>query len=174
MFLQIVMNSSEWLKGWAERELKRELFAESMTSVRNFVFIWNVFEAEVFNKEAHVNDMFSSTIMAPDEIAVSTYDSIKKRYIEKETGDLKDSFNGLFNNEHEEKYEQEVIRILSSSDEICKQEMNLVCRMITWRYRCNLFHGEKSAYYLFVDNILFDVLNQYMIGMIDTHRRVVR
>lgn len=166
------MNSSEWLKEWAERELKREFHAESMTSVKNFVFLWNIFEAKVFNKEAHVKDMFTCTIMAPDEIAVLTYNTITKRYIEEKTGELNELFTGLFNNECEKKYKQEVIRILTSDGEISNQEKNLVCRMITWRYRCNLFHGEKSAYYLFVDNMIFDVLNQYLIGMIDAQPRV--
>ena len=119
-----------------------------MTPVRDFVFIWNIFEAEVFKKTAQAKDLFSCTKMAPDAITDSTYNSIKERYVDKKTGELKETFSGLFNNEFEDPgHEREVIRILTTEDEISIHEKNLVCRMITWRYRCNLFHGEKSAYY---------------------------
>ena len=163
------MNSSEWLNKWAKAELHRDcdIFGDSMMSVRNFVFIWNIFETRVFNKQASANVLFDCKTLVSDVIVDSIYGVIKNRYISQETGEIKDEFNGLFNSEKEDpKHEEEVLRILKTGVKASVEEKNLVCRMVTWRYRCNMFHGEKSAHFLLEDNVLFEPLNMFMIAMI--------
>ena len=162
-------NSSSWLGNWFKRLLGTEIQEEAMIPVRNFVFIWNVFENQLFGREAHEDDLFNEPPFSlADEETEELFRQIYDRYIDKDDKErFSEKFIGLFNEHGNRDHCETVKRIIVLGMKATVREKNLVCRMVLWRYRCNLFHGEKSAYYLLQDNSLFEPLNMYMIKMID-------
>lgn len=163
------MDSTEWLRQWSQSQLQTDLLEESMIPVRNFVFIWNVFEQTLYSRAACEKDIAKDPpFVVPGEIIDEIYNQIRDRYFDKEGRGLTDKFIGLFNDHKNKEYEEKVKQILVSKKEATETQKGFVCRMVLWRYRCNLFHGEKTAYYLLQDNSLFEFLNIYMIALIES------
>lgn len=158
------MESSELLLEWIQQSLPCPIQKEALEPVKTFALIWNIYEAKFFKKKAHGETVFKSVICSTEAMSEKLYKAIIDRYIDKETGMLNERYAGLFNGK-ESDHDNEVKRILMLP-EPTKEEINKVCRMVAWRYRNNLFHGEKSAHEIYEDNSLFEPINAYLLDTI--------
>lgn len=158
------MESSELLLEWIQQSLPHPIKKEALEPVKMFALVWNIYEAKFFEKDAKGKAVFNSAICSTEAMSEKLYRAIIDRYIDKETGMLNGRYEGLFH-EKESTHDNEVKRILMLP-EATKEEINKVCRMVAWRYRCNLFHGEKGAYEIYEDNSLFESINVYLLDTI--------
>ena len=158
------MESSELLLKWIQQSLPSPIRKETLEPVKMFALVWNIYEAKFFAKRACGKDIFESAVFSTEAMSERLFEAIIDRYIVKETRMLNGRYVGLFHGK-ESTHDNEVKRILMLSKP-SKEEINIVCRMVAWRYRCNLFHGEKDAYEIYEDNSLFEPINAYLLDTI--------
>jgi len=149
---------------WAQRSLPNPIKKEALEPVKTFALVWNIYEAKFFAKKASGEDIFESAVCPTEAMSIKLYEAIIDRYVDKVKCALNGRYRGLFHG-RESNHDNEVRRILMLSAPT-QDEINRVCRMVAWRYRCNLFHGEKSAYDIYEDNSLFEPLNAYLLDTI--------
>ena len=159
------MNSTAWIFRWAQACLGHDITEADLETVRNFVLLWNIFETRFFENKATGNKVWRASIKVSKEICVSTFDVIRSRYVS-DDGSFTNKYAGLFLGSDKE-LERRTKEILLAEKELTDEDRNEVCRIVIWRYRCNLFHGNKNAYYMLEDNKLFEYLNQYLINVLE-------
>lgn len=158
------MESSELLLEWIQQSFPCPIRKETVEPVKTFALVWNIYEAKFFGKNASGEAIFKSSVCSTEAVSQKLFNAITDRYINKEKDLFDRRYQSLFLG-RESNHDNEVRRILMLSAPT-QDEINRVCRMVAWRYRCNLFHGEKSAYDIYEDNSLFEPLNAYLLDTI--------
>lgn len=160
-----MVTSSKMLMEWVQRSLPNPINEKALESVKDFALIWNLYEDNFFEKKASGKKLFEKNdVKSTEKTAIQLYVAIIDRYIDKEIGRPNKRYPYLFRKK-EKTYDNEVKRILLSKTP-STDEINKVCRMVAWRYRCNLFHGNKEAQEIYDDNSLFESLNVYLMDTI--------
>ena len=140
-----IPNEIEWIDDFLSLEIK--LTGDDIDSVRNFSLLWNLFEGLVCNKNASANALKNaiSDLQNRNKLKIEDYDKFLKyftnRYIE--NGEINHRFNRLnLRLGDKPKLVEEVLK----GNETAPEKVLLAILIIVYRYRNNLFHGEKSIY----------------------------
>lgn len=154
-----------------------DLNVDGINRVRNFVFLWNVFETFACNKHADLNSIRQSVenINQREQILAETFepfiDYFSTRYFNP-NGDTTYSVDGLKfrpgNNDQAAK--AQVIAVLTRQMTDPKEILKALL-FILYRFRNNLFHGNKQIVQLDnqVDN--FIVANNILSIVLTTMKR---
>jgi plasmid replication initiation protein len=138
-----IPNELVWISNFLSFE--RELTGEDIENVRNFSILWNLFEGLVCNRNASANALKNavSNLQKQDKLKIEDYDKFLKyfanRYIE--NGETNDRFSKL-NLRRSDK--PELVEAVLKGTETAPEKVLLAILIIVYRYRNNLFHGEKS------------------------------
>jgi hypothetical protein len=128
-----------------------ELKSEGIDRVRNFSLIWNLFETFACNKYADINSITAAveTINSRQQIQYELVSEhlqyFADRYFNVD-GSQKDIFNGLnFRSSRTDQVaKQAVIKVLTKVESNPKEILKALL-YILFRFRNNLFHGEKEV-----------------------------
>lgn len=128
------------LRNWINERLAIDTTSPQFEHLWNFVVLWNIFEAEVF--ECHFSaSKISSHVKSLNPCFIdSSYIWLQNRYLDPNTSKVNNRFNNLRFNKRYKKY---VKNILASQSASAEEKLKIVILIIN-RYRNNLFHGEKS------------------------------
>lgn len=140
-----IPNELEWISSYLSFE--RKITENDIESVRNFSLLWNLFEGLICNKNASISALENavSDLHDRDRLKIDDYDKFlkyfTKRYIE--NGETSHRFDRL-NLRHGDK--PELVAAVLKGNETTPKKVLLAILIIVYRYRNNLFHGEKSIY----------------------------
>lgn len=140
-----IPNELEWIGSFLSFE--RKLTGDDIESVRNFSLLWNLFEGLVCNKNASAIALENAVLdlQKRDKLKIDDYDKFLQyfanRYIE--NGETNHRFDSL-NLRHGDK--PELVEAVLKGNETVPEKVLLGILIIVYRYRNNLFHGEKSIY----------------------------
>ena len=165
----------EWIKNFFDNGV--DLNNEGIDRVRNFSLMWNLFETFACNRRADINSISNAvdTINQREQISTEliaehlTY--FKDRYF-KDDGTPKEIFEGLKfrQGQSDQAAKQKVTETLT--DKIDNPVKNLKSLLfILYRFRNNLFHGEKEVVRLNgqIDN--FTVANDLLAKVLTIMKR---
>jgi len=140
-----IPNELEWISGFLS--FRQKLTGEDIESVRNFSLLWNLFEGLVCNKHASVAALENavSDMQERHKLRIEDYDKFLKyfanRYIE--NGEINHRFGRLNLRQGDRR---ELVEAVLKGNETAPEKVLLAILIIVYRYRNNLFHGEKSIY----------------------------
>ncbi|MBE0670630.1 MAG: hypothetical protein IH588_08590 [Anaerolineales bacterium] len=137
-----VPNELEWISNFLSFE--RKLTGEDIENVRNFSLLWNLFERLVCHRNASIPALVDaiSRLQRQDKLRIDDYEIFLKyfanRYIE---GDKPNHRFRMLNLRGDDKT---LVEAVLKGSETTPEKVMLALLMIVYRYRNNLFHGEKS------------------------------
>ena len=169
--IEQVSNSTEWLKEFysnATGGKRINLYDPKYRPIHDFMFIWNIFERDVLNKKTEGTPVFHQKDIGrfadsyiPSQIPIeSFFGFIKNRYVDSEDGKLRFSHLEINN-------EDATIWDMLNKSVPTLQDKNHVCLIVAWRYRNNLFHGNKIPAEIIEQSELFNKTNEYLISYIE-------
>lgn len=135
-----------------------DISAPDYNEIRNFLYLWNLFEREFFQKDygRHKENIKS---MQTNHETLPTLVYFQKVYANNQT-----RFNGLnFKNTQNKTFIENVLSG-AISDEASITEAIIE---IIYRYRCNLFHGTKEIQSLWKQKDNFIQANKYMLACLE-------
>jgi hypothetical protein len=157
-----IPNELEWISNFLSFE--RILTGSDIESVRNFSLLWNLFEGLICNKNASVITLENAVLdlQKRKKINIDYYEQFLEYFVERyakngETNRLFDELNLRRNDK------PELVKAVLKGNETSSEKVLLAILIIVFRYRNNLFHGEKSIYKLQnqIDN--FRNANQFLM-----------
>jgi hypothetical protein len=140
-----IPNELEWIGSFLS--LGRKLSGDDIESVRNFSLLWNLFEGLVCNKSASVGALENavSYLQKRNRLKIDDYEKFLKYFSNRymENGEINHRF-GKLNLRGSDK--AELVEAVLKGIETAPEKALLAILIIVYRYRNNLFHGEKSIY----------------------------
>lgn len=165
----------EWIKNFFDNGV--DLNNEGIDRVRNFSLLWNLFETFACNRHADINSISSAvdTINEREQITIELIAEhlayFKERYFN-EDGSQKEIFDGLkFRpGEIDQMAKQKVTETLTGQIDNPSENLKSLL-FILYRFRNNLFHGEKEVVRLNgqIDN--FTVANDLLTKVLSIMKR---
>ncbi len=128
-----------------------------------FVLVWNLFEDECMKKSARIKDVENfvknlSENINENTFDISLYEYFRNRYLDK---DLKDALN------LEEKYCKQIEKAFKKHvTDIDLHSKIKCCLYICFRFRNNLFHGEKDVFNT-EQECNFELINEFLMQFIE-------
>lgn len=167
----------DWIMNFFENST--DLKTEGIDRVRNFTLLWNLFETFACNKSADNNSISNAVELINSRETISTkliedhLEYFSNRYFNTD-GTQKDIFNGLkFRDGNNDQAVKERVRLVLTKEEDDPQEILKALLFILYRFRNNLFHGEKEVIKLNgqIDNFMVanDLLTKILIIMKRQH-----
>ena len=136
----------DWIMDFFDNGI--ELRIEGIDRVRNFSFLWNLFETYACNKRASITtislavDKINQVETIKFELLREYIEYFRDRYISQD-GSQNEIFKGLKFRSTEKIAEQEVIDTLVGTRKAPVDSLKSLL-YIVYRLRNNLFHGEKN------------------------------
>ena len=160
-------NNTDDIK-WITNYLNMNIDSNKIERIRNFALLWNIFEGAAFNKNAHMSKIkcFVKALSANIDIDKGRLTLILEHFIER-YGDLNNP-SMLFDELKFKKNDDTslVLDVLSRKKE-SPVEILTSLLMITFRLRCNLFHGEKSIAGIEGQDTNFTMVNELLKTVLD-------
>ena len=154
-----------------------DLKTKGIDRVRNFTLLWNLFETYACNKNANINsikqavDNINQSENITSETMSQYVDYFSDRYFNAD-GTSKQSFDGLkFDSRPNGKYVKEFVKRVLIRQIVDPKEILKALLVILYRFRNNLFHGEKKVVSLNgqIDN--FKVANHILADVLTIMKR---
>jgi len=150
---------------WINNKFGTEFAENDLKNIKDFSLLWNIFENLVCNRNCSINRMEES--LNEIEFQLVNFENslayLKERYV---TGDnTNERFEHLRISPDGRK--EFVKRVLLEKDENTSNII-LALAIIVYRYRNNLFHGEKNFMLLNEQEQNFSVANQILMSIL-TH-----
>lgn len=136
-----------------------DVSAPEYEEVRNFMYLWNLFENKFFNKsyDYTLPDDFKHLIV-DQRVIEDTLNYFKSRY----KNDTKFKKLHLRGNDKPEQ-----VRDVLNEIRIGTEDKLQVINTVIYRYRCNLFHGAKEIQSLWKQKDNFIHANKYMLACLE-------
>ena len=131
------------------------------TKVRDFMFIWNLFEGIIFKTDYKRNKKNQPvhSLNISQSIIDDTIGYFRSRY-----ANNPNLFNAL-NLKSSDK--PDLIKKVLNENNADKNDVITAINTIIYRYRCNLFHGIKQVDKLWEQSDNFEAANRYMIACLE-------
>ena len=154
-------NTSE-ISQWIDNYLHISINTEEYVEVRNFLILWNIFEAKWFKCNFGRNKCNIQNIHLASDIVNQTLQYLQRRYIT--NGSTNERFKRLRlrNNDDTTSVQRVLLGQTNNSCDIIKAII-----MIIYRYRNNLFHGEKAIASLPIQKDNFIYANKFLIACLE-------
>ena len=163
--------SIEWLMARAPGF--EALAEQDRVAIFNFTFLWSLFEAKIMGNFARA-DVIAEKVdewRAADTLDAENFDDdlayFRQRYFA--NGDFTDHFPGLKlrGGDH-----PDIVQSVLRGDNDNPRDRLLTVLMIVWRFRNNLFHGEKWSNELRDQLENFTHANAVLMRLLDRHGRM--
>lgn len=153
---------------WLNKYFKdRSLNRDDISSVLDFVLIWNLFEDIVCDKNYNKNSICilidNNHTKFNEENFYYVFKYFQKRYIKKENQVL-DKFKYL---KIQDRQQEELILKVLKWEETSKSSIIKTIIYIIYRFRCNLFHWEKDILKLHYQNENYVIINKFLAFLIE-------
>ena len=154
-------NTSE-ISQWIDNYLHISINTEEYVEVRNFLILWNIFEAKWFKCNFGRNKCNIQNIHLASDIVNQTLQYLQRRYIT--NGSTNERFKRLRlrNNDDTTSVQRVLLGQTNNSCDIIKAII-----MIIYRYRNNLIHGEKAIASLPIQKDNFIYANKFLIACLE-------
>lgn len=146
---------------WIDNYLHISIDTEEYVEVRNFLILWNIFEAKWFKCNFGRNKSNIQNIHLASDIVNQTLQYLQRRYIT--NGSINERFMKLRLGNNDMTSVQCVL--LGRSNNSCDIIKAII--MIIYRYRNNLFHGEKDIASLPIQKDNFIYANKFLIACLE-------
>lgn len=169
-------SSTLWLEDYVFQKTgnKYDIHEPHYQAITNFVLLWGLFESRFFgnnSSELRVWNYALTDSHADSETIHETFLFLRKRYVVKDMPN--DQFYELgfsrvdsAGNKRYFKRLAELIDYLCNADTLTKE--NCACLALIWRFRNNLFHGNKNLAQIWnSDQELFEIACRYIIAQLD-------
>ena len=143
-------NASE-ISQWIDNYLHISIDTEEYVEVRNFLILWNIFEAKWFKCNFGRN-----------KSNIQTLQYLQRRYIKNGSTNERFMRLRLRNNDDTTSVQRVLLGLTNNSCDIIKAII-----MIIYRYRNNLFHGEKAIASLPIQKDNFIYANKFLIACLE-------
>lgn len=167
------MTTTDWLEQHAPGFLA--LSSEERDAIMHFSFLWSLFESEVLNRRGDANALVAvarrwldAELLAADSFKPQLTYFRNRYYCD---GELTHHFGHL--NLPEGKHNNLVRRILMN-EAVGRSEIAAAMLIIAYRFRNNLFHGEKWLYQIQGQLENFEHANAILMQAIELHRQLPR
>ena len=158
----------EWICNFLS--IEKKFTGDEIDSIRNFSLLWNLFERLVCRRNASVPALQNavSNLQRQDKLKIDDYDKFLKyfanRYIESNKPNLRFRMLNL------RSVDKPLVEAVLKGNETAHEKVLLAMLIIIYRYRNNLFHGEKEIRDLpnQIDN--FRNANQLLIVFLEKWR----
>lgn len=172
-----ITSSTRWLERYIlERSAVPTDFSKpEYQIVMNFTMLWNIFESQYlpYSKARKLFSYKVKQLIVPERIVDETFSFFQERYIGKDRDIEHGSLNTLFTQSKDGQREMIVVQKLLEhpQDSIDKK---IACFSIIYRYRNNLFHGNKDLQQIWRQSELFYRACDYLIACmnIEENRRI--
>ena len=154
-------NTSE-ISQWIDNYLHISLDTEEYVEVRNFLILWNLFEAKWFKCNFGRNKRNIQNIHLTSDIFNQTLQYLQRRYITNGSTNERFMRLRLRNNDDTTSIQRVLLGQTNNSCDIIKAII-----MIIYRYRNNLFHGEKAIASLPMQKDNFINANKFLIACLE-------
>ena len=141
------MDTTEWLKRYAPGF--QMLSSKERKEIMHFLFLWSLFESEALNKRGNVTaittvvrDWVNAGLLTGDSFELQLA-YFQNRYYRDD--DFTDHFDHL---KLQNSDRPDLVRKVLRNDATDRSEIVAAVLIIVYRFRNNLFHGEKWAYQL--------------------------
>ncbi|MGE0132406.1 MAG: hypothetical protein AB7U82_30355 [Blastocatellales bacterium] len=149
------------------------LSATERSLLTDFALLWSLFEGEVLKAAASVNTIEQTVqrwnqagLLLPQTFAAAA-DYFKERYF------AEGVFTYRFDHLHLDRSgNPQVVRNVLSGQDAAPESIASALLIIVYRYRCNLFHGEKWTYQLQEQEQNFSHANEVLMRAVELNRRV--
>lgn len=165
-------NEMEWLKG----KYFSNYTEQEINSVKNFALFWNIFESSMCNKEAGVLSIEKAVIklFKRDLLRLEDFNEylcyFQDRYIEKD--EPNENFIGLnFKSRGNEVHAKIIVTKVLKGELQDNNNIVQALLFIIYRFRNNLFHGEKDIRNLKLQEENFKIANRLLAKIIDLHKK---
>lgn len=165
---QEYFNEMEWLK----EKYFSNYTKQKIDSVKNFVLFWNIFESSLCNKNARIQSIENAvnTLYNCHSLRHEDFNEylcyFQNRYIER------GQFNTKFDNLRFRRNDGKKIVTGVLKEEL--QDINNIVQallFIVFRFRNNLFHGEKNIGNIELQEENFKIANKLLAQIIDLHKK---
>jgi len=140
-------NEIEWIESFLS--LKGKLTRDQIERVRNFSLLWNLFEGMVCNRNASITaiELAVLELQRRDKLNVDDHEKFLKYFVDRyiSNGETNHRFDRLNLRRNDRR---ELVEAVLKGNETSPEKILLAILIIVFRYRNNLFHGEKSIYEL--------------------------
>lgn len=165
------MSAIPWLEQYAPGF--SGLSAAERSLLMDFALLWSLFEGEVLNSAASVNTIDQAVqrwnqagLLSPQTFAAAA-GYFRERYY------AHGAFTYRFDHLHLERSgNPQVVRNVLSGLDSAPESIASALLIIAYRYRNNLFHGEKWAYQLQEQEQNFSHANDMLMRAIELNRQV--
>ena len=146
---------------WIDNYLHISIDTEEYVEVRNFLILWNIFEAKWFKCNFGRNKSNIQNIHLASDIVNQTLQYLQRRYITNGSTNERFMKLRLRNND----MTSVLCVLLGRSNNSCDIIKAII--MIIYRYRNNLFHGEKAIASLPIQKDNFIYANKFLIACLE-------
>lgn len=157
------------IKKWINERLAADISDSRFDELWNFVVLWNIFEAEVFERDFRVHRIEDIDWTLDANYTRECLDWLIKRYIDTTTGDTNSSFKRLKLTGDREIFVKEVL----TGKKTYLSDIQKGIILIINRYRNNLFHGEKSFSHFPSYAAIFPFACEYLIECIKKQAQTI-
>lgn len=158
------MISSE-ISQWINDYLHVSLDTEEYVEVRNFMILWNLFEARLFKHDFRKYKSNIQNIHLASDLIDTTLQYLQNRYIT--NGSTNEQFKRLRlrSNNDSPSIQRVLLGLTNNSNDTIKTIITII-----YRYRNNLFHGEKTIASLPRQKDNFVHANKFLIACLEANK----
>ena len=163
-------NELEWINQFFDNAI--DLQNEGIERLRNFVLLWNMFETFACNKNANIRSIrigvenINATVTISNEMLTPFVDYFADRYFN-DNGTSKEIFEGLKFRNGDDIQAKEDVRLILTGQIVESKEVLKGLLFILFRFRNNLFHGEKQVVLLDTQISNFTYANRLLANVLD-------
>lgn len=160
----------EWINNFFDNTI--DLQSEGIERVRNFVLLWNLFETFACGKNASIKSIriavenINATGAISIEMLHPFVDYFAGRYFN-DNGTNKEIFEGLKFRGGDDIQAKEDVRLILTRQIVESKEVLKGLLFILFRFRNNLFHGEKQVVLLNTQISNFSYANRLLANVLD-------
>lgn len=133
------------------------------TEFLHFMILWNLFEARLCKKNFSPKNI--PDVQISPEVIESTLEYFQGRYTDR--NGLNDKFDYLGTNKYKKREIRELIKKVLLGEETDQAAIIKALMLIIYRYRNNLFHGEKEIASLPNQQENFDYANNFLMTCLE-------
>ncbi len=158
-----ILETSKWINNYLHIS---NIDSEEYVEVRNFMMLWNLFEARLFSCDFGKNKSNINNIHLEPNLVSETLQYLQCRYTTK--GSTNNLFSGLHlrNNDNPVLVQKVLLGERNNSFDIMTTIITII-----YRYRNNLFHGEKKIATLPMQKDNFIYANKFLIACLEAHNK---
>lgn len=149
---------------WINNRFGTDFTEADLTNIKEFALMWNIFEKIVCDTRCTLNTIKRRT--AEIDFDLSGFEEhltyFKTRYVEAEQTNERFNYLRINNTAY-----SELVRSVLLNEEGSEPNQILAMLVIVYRYRNNLFHGNKNIRYLDTQEINFYHANQILCKVLD-------